>query len=311
MKKIKMILTALIGALFLGTAAAAAATTGFAAWTFSSNSYNAQSIKGAVNEWEFVSYDNIFEFNEETGTILYIKQIMDENGTVTVPKEINGVPVTHIDKYAFSNQPDLTSIVIEAENLTIESYAFYGDYNLKEITLPSSTKLLKYSFAYSGSYNSSTKTYSIDSVTFTGSATELTGNQVFKGLEINTITIPAIVTNVEKSFFDGVEDYEMINYGGSVEDFVGTDHNNDTYSIFEGLVYNLRNSNAGTYAYQAPTALTISGRVFYLNQSNFTQNLLHYYAEDGSYIVYNFNNRVKVSGSTYDNSNCYYYYIAE
>jgi hypothetical protein len=49
---------------------------------------------------------------------------------VTVPDSINGMPVTAINKYAFSCDPFLASIIIPASVTSIGDEAFNGDFNL-------------------------------------------------------------------------------------------------------------------------------------------------------------------------------------
>lgn len=95
------------------------------------------------------------------------------SGTVTVPAQWNGLPVTSIRSYAFDNCSGVTKIILPDSIKTIESFAFfscgmleisipasvstigasafYGCKALKKLTLPEGLKTIsRQLFAYSG-----------------------------------------------------------------------------------------------------------------------------------------------------------------
>ena len=61
---------------------------------------------------------------------------VDDTGTVVIPAEINGKPVTTIGKLAFEDRYEITKIVVPDTVRMIESGAFRGCENLTEIVLP-------------------------------------------------------------------------------------------------------------------------------------------------------------------------------
>jgi hypothetical protein len=63
----------------------------------------------------------------------------DESVTeVEIPAEIDGVPVTEIQQYAFGGCNNLKNVIIPDSVVRIDKYAFYGCRSLKEITIPES-----------------------------------------------------------------------------------------------------------------------------------------------------------------------------
>ena len=87
-------------------------------------------------------------FNKETGKITGFKgEITD----VTIPREIEGVPVTAIASYAFKPNYSMTSVVIPESVTTIESEAFSLCKSLSKVVLPESlTSIGELAFAQSG-----------------------------------------------------------------------------------------------------------------------------------------------------------------
>lgn len=57
---------------------------------------------------------------------------------VEIPAEIDGVPVTEIQQYAFGGCNNLKNVIIPDSVVKIDKYAFYGCRSLKEITIPES-----------------------------------------------------------------------------------------------------------------------------------------------------------------------------
>ena len=57
---------------------------------------------------------------------------------VEIPAEIDGVPVTEIQQYAFGGCNNLKNVIIPDRVVKIGKYAFYDCRSLKEITIPES-----------------------------------------------------------------------------------------------------------------------------------------------------------------------------
>lgn len=69
------------------------------------------------------------------------------SGTVTIPAQWNGLPVTSIHSYAFDNCSAITKIVLPDSIKTIENYAFFSC-GMREISIPASVATIGASAFY-------------------------------------------------------------------------------------------------------------------------------------------------------------------
>ena len=69
------------------------------------------------------------------------------SGTVTIPAQWNGLPVTSIRSYAFDNCSGVTKIILPDSIKTIESYAFFSC-GMLEISIPASVSTIGASAFY-------------------------------------------------------------------------------------------------------------------------------------------------------------------
>ena len=126
-------------------------------------------LKLEAGQQVYATPEECFTFDESTGTItFYLCKAGNSNNLPTItdaiiPSEINGVAVTAIGDWAFSNR-SLTSITIPDSVTSIGDYAFF--YNqLTSITIPDSITTIG-GYAFNG--NNITSIYIPDSVTSIG-----------------------------------------------------------------------------------------------------------------------------------------------
>ncbi len=138
-----------------------------------------------------------------TGVLTYTKhgdhviiRGCDESATeVEIPAEIDGVPVTSIDKEAFKGCTDLTSVTIPDSVTSIGKSAFSGCYNLTSITIPDGVTSIE-DYAFSGCS-------ALSSITIPDSVTSI-GKAAFEFCSgLTSITIPDSVTSIgERAFME-------------------------------------------------------------------------------------------------------------
>ena len=83
-----------------------------------------------------------FTYEEDDGTVTILSYIGKEK-SVTVPAEINGLPVTEIGESAFADS-SVTSVVLPDTVTEIEWFAFSGCYALKSVTAGASVTEIGY-----------------------------------------------------------------------------------------------------------------------------------------------------------------------
>ncbi len=170
---------------------------------------------------------------------------------VTIPAEINGVPVTSISADAFDDCRDtLTSITIDA-NVPIEDGAFNNMANELDVTFTGDTETIDY-------------------------------GPIFENTTIGTMTIPATVTTVSPETFYGVTDTTTLVYEGSFDNFWS--------GIFPNLWTSFKNTlGSDTYTSASmPSNIVVNGATYYIPDGNsyFGNNVngtFHcYYFKEGS-----------------------------
>ena len=129
-----------------------------------------------------------------------------DQGDVTIPSELGGVPVREIQSKTFYNCAGLTSVLIP-EGLTNIGYAaFSGCSGLTSATLPNSMLRLENS-VFSGCSN-------LTLVTMPETLKSI-GNNVFeKCSKLPAVTIPNSVTNIGNSAFSEGCDFKLLNGNG-------------------------------------------------------------------------------------------------
>lgn len=129
------------------------------------------------------------------------------SGTVTIPAQWNGLPVTSIHSYAFENCSGVTKIILPDSIKTIENYAFFSC-GMLEISIPASVSTIGASAFYGCKalkklpLPEGLKTISRQLFTYSG---------------VQAVYIPASVTSIEAyaSNSDAKTPLKAVFYGGT------------------------------------------------------------------------------------------------
>lgn len=129
------------------------------------------------------------------------------SGTVTIPAQWNGLPVTSIHSYAFDNCSGVTKIILPDSIKTIENYAFFSC-GMLEISIPASVSTIGASAFYGCKalkklpLPEGLKTISRQLFTYSG---------------VQAVYIPASVTSIEAyaSNSDAKTPLKAVFYGGT------------------------------------------------------------------------------------------------
>ena len=135
--------------------------------------------------------------------------------------------VTSIEKRAFSNRPDLESIVIPDCVTSIGDFAFTSCNNLTSVTIPGSvTSVGKNAFSYCEGL---TNVIMLDGVT------EIDVNAFYWCRNLASVTIPATVTHIGDSAFYLCSELKEVNYAGTKEQWktITIDELNDNLNSFQ------------------------------------------------------------------------------
>ena len=167
-----------------------------------------------------------------------------------IPAEYNGLPVSRIEKYAFKDCTQLTSITIP-DGISVLEGAFSGCYNIESVTLPTgaiydvtnrNTYPLGYIFGfeeYENSYDAWQWTLGADNygyhyyipnglktITLTGDSTKSTGVSAFDALtSLETVYLAEEFECIGSGTFQGCSNLSYIN----VKDTNVTQYNNQAF----------------------------------------------------------------------------------
>jgi hypothetical protein len=203
-----------------------------------------------------------FTYTTNSGTIT-IERYLGPGGAVDIPNEFGGLPVRVIDRTAFEDCRNLTSVTIPStvstirsgwhggvwggpfgaffgcdsltnvvlrENLTdIGDYAFYGCTSLRSIALPNSvTNIGERAFARTG----------LSNLVLGGNISSI-GNSAFSGTSLIEIAIPRSVVKL------GTEGYALM--GAAKLEAIIVDPLNAYFSSHDGVLFNKARTKLLTY----------------------------------------------------------------
>ena len=139
----------------------------------------------------------VYGLNEVEGgyeiTNVKADKVIDENGHLEIPSEIDGVPVVRIGDTAFMGCGTLKSVSIPSSVTSIGNSAFSGCYSLTSITIPDGIVTIGNSMFMN--------CLSLTSIVIPNSVTSI-GNKAFAQCEaLTNITIPESVTSIGDSAF--------------------------------------------------------------------------------------------------------------
>ena len=151
---------------------------------------------------------NNFDYTQLADGSLKITKYKGSDTDVTIPSEIDGKKVTSIEKYAFLDCRNLTSITIPDSVISIGNYAFKSCSSLTNITIPNSVTSI--------GYNAFMDCTNLTSITIPDNVTSI-GGYAFWGCEsLTNITIPDSVTSIENGTFGGCTSLTSITIPNSV-----------------------------------------------------------------------------------------------
>lgn len=208
----------------------------------------------------YICYGNVrIETTIVDGQEVYtVTHIGSDATDVTIPAEINGIPVSSISADAFADCKDnLESVTIDG-NINIEKGTFNNCQNELDFTI-------------------------------TGDMTELNYEEIFEGTTLGTITIPETVTYVTPETFYGVTDTTNFVYEGSFDDFWGTKGSDGIFGSLWTAFQNTMNSSTYTSA-SMPTNIVIGEKTYTIpNDSYLSSTAVRYY--DGRTNAFGYRNR--------------------
>ena len=211
-------------------------------WTSPANqtvSVSASSTATATGVYTQTVQAQFFTFTTNNGAIT-ITGYIGSGGAVTIPTNINGLPVTRIGQNAFARS-GLTGVTIPSSVTTIGDLAFNNCAYLTSVTIPDSvTSIGDYAFQECFSLNSITipdgvtnlgyatfyNCRSLASVTIGNRVTTIIGfaptqvNQLEEGVfqycsSLTTVTIGNSVTNVGYEAFEGCTNLTSLYFDGN------------------------------------------------------------------------------------------------
>ena len=141
-------------------------------------------------------------------------------GHVTLPSTYNGLPVTKVNSYAFSDCTGLTGITIPNSIIEIENGAFYGCTALTSVTIPDSVKIVGDSAFWDCSGLATIKI---------GNAVEKIGSYAFANTAIKSIVIPNSVKSIGYSAFYKCADLANVTMSDNVTEMGSSVFNNTAY----------------------------------------------------------------------------------
>nr|WP_177296266.1 leucine-rich repeat protein [uncultured Blautia sp.] len=165
----------------------------------------------ALMEWftgSVATYEEDYSyliFDKTTGTII---DLNDTSMTeVIIPESIDGVDVTSIGNFAFSECTSLTSISIPDSVTSIGNYAFSKCTSLTSISIPDSvTSIDDNAFEWCTS---------LTSITIPNNVTVIRMHVFFNCTNLTSITIPASVTKILMGAFSGCSGLKDVYYLGT------------------------------------------------------------------------------------------------
>lgn len=163
-------------------------------------------------------------------------------GSVTIPAEINGIPVTAIGEFAFAVK-NITSVTLPNTITSIGQYAFYES-ALTSIIIPDGVKIIR---------NNSFSNNKLENVIIPYGVTSI-NNLAFNNNKLTSIIIPDSVERIghdafTNNIFSNITLLTSITIGAGVEIFIDDELWENIKSFGSGFdeFYNENNKAAGIY----------------------------------------------------------------
>ena len=204
------------------------------------------------------------------GTVTITDCDNSAQGTITIPSQIDGKPVTSIGEQAFSYCDSLTSITIPDSVTSIGMQAFSSCDSLTSVTIGNGVKKIgEHAFSFCDS---------LTSITIPNSVTSI-GNEAFRYCSsLTSITIPNSVTSIGSEAFYGCSSLTSATIGSGVTSIgneafdncdklnqINVDTANTVYSSENGVLFNKDKTELIRYPEgKADTSYSIPNSVTYI-----------------------------------------------
>jgi len=205
------------------------------------NNNNNNNNNGTSSDFTYTETENAINI-----TYITITGYTGSGGSVTIPTQINGKPVTEIGKRAFQNCTRLTSVTIGSGITRIGESAFYGCTSLTSVTIPASVNHILQS-AFEGCT-------SLASVTIPNSVYDISNYTFYGCRSLTSITIPNRVIGIWYYAFAGCTGLTSVKFEGTI-----TSANFDSFAAFPGDLrdkYLASGGGIGTYTRPNTTSTT-------------------------------------------------------
>ena len=185
----------------------------------------------AAKQKENVTPDNLFEFFSVGDGSYEIKaaDVHSLPAEITIPSEINGLPVSTLSSLAFHEATALKSVIIPPGVINIGHSAFASCSSLVNVNVPEGVTSLRSVFLMCEALKEINIPASVEDITSAFAFSGLTDAELPEGLKtigenafmschsLSQITIPASVTQIEPHAFYDCSALEAIFFAGTVE----------------------------------------------------------------------------------------------
>ncbi|MBO5913282.1 MAG: leucine-rich repeat domain-containing protein [Clostridia bacterium] len=138
------------------------------------------------------------------------------SGSIEIPADIDGTPVTEIGDYAFQHCKDITSVTIPEGVTNIGYSAFYGCLALESVNIPSSVENIEYAAFYNCKALKNATIADIGAWCNTSldgeyaNPAHITGFLMHNGEKLTTLTVPSYIAKISGYAFYGCKDITSV-----------------------------------------------------------------------------------------------------
>jgi len=217
----------------------------------------------ASGTYENLTYITIDKNSDSIADGIEITDCSDDAVSVTIPDEIDGLPVISIDRGAFLYHKNIQNLTLGKNVKIIEDTAFFRCEVLSTVNFNNSLETIEYrAFA---------DCYLLKEIKLPDSVTTL-GEGCFDGCDsIISVNVPASVTTMERGVFEGCESLTAIT----------VDKNNPNYCSIDGVLFDKEIKTLFTYPcnksgteYTTPETVTTIGEWAFWNAVNLEKVIL-------------------------------------
>ena len=164
---------------------------------------------GGTGEQESVArVDGFILYPDEEGTFYSVGGYEGEGGTLLVPAEYDGLPVSEIGGAAFMNNGEIRSVVLPDSVKTIGEESFRNCTSLTSVTIPGGVEEIGYN-AFAGCTG-------LTGLTFPDGLVRISANAFYGCSSLVAVAIPDSVTAIGERAFAGCSGLKSLSLGGGV-----------------------------------------------------------------------------------------------